>query len=101
MMKDEILHFIAQFASAKDCFLHGCCYWFAVILKYRFSRQASCTIMYHVIDNHFATLIEGALYDASGEIAQDGFMDWDDVPDYDCLEYERIIRDCVLMEERE
>ena len=100
MLEKEILHFIKQFETAKDCFLHGCCYWFAVILKYRFSRQESCTIMSHVVDNHFATLIGGKLYDVSGEISRDGFMAWSEVPDYDCLEYKRIVRDCVLMEDR-
>lgn len=99
MTHRKVLHFIERFASAKDCFLYGCCYWFARILFERFIEEATCELMYHVVDNHFATLIDGELYDASGNISSVGFIPWDKMQEYDSLLYDRIIKDTVYMED--
>ncbi len=99
MIHKQVLEFISHFSSAQDCFLYGCCYWFAMILKTRFLSCAKCELMYHIVDNHFATMIDGELYDASGHISSVGFIPWDQVYETDSLLFSRIVRDCILMED--
>lgn len=97
--RKEILKFISRFEDGRDMFLHGCCYWFAKILHDRFLYDDKTEIMYDRISNHFATLINGRLYDASGEISKSGFTPWADMFNEDQYEWKRIIRDCVRFEE--
>lgn len=54
---NKILSFIAKFGSAKDCFLNGCCYWFAHILTARFNvwDDIDVSIVYDQIEGHFAS----------------------------------------------
>lgn len=88
---NDVLQFISQFRECKHTFLYGCCYWFAFILKERFNGQ----IYYNPIENHFATKINGDLYDVSGEITCDSFVLWDEYKKVDELEAARIERDCI------
>lgn len=91
----EILYFIDRFRSARGTFLFGCCYWFAEILETRFNGRK----MYHPVLNHFACEIDGLLFDVTGVINPEGFEDWYLFMGKDELETERIIRDCIRMEE--
>lgn len=50
----EVLDFISHFKGAEDTFLHGCCYWFAWILKERFDgHDYYVTIFHDPIEGHF------------------------------------------------
>lgn len=96
-MSDFVVDFIMHFQNLGtiDTFTNGCCYWFAVILKERFQG----TIMYNPIDNHFATLINGFLYDITGQISRDGWEEWDEYKKLDELETERIYKYCIAKTE--
>ena len=95
----EVLKFIKKFQNPGtiDTFTKGCCYWFAFILDERFNWDAPCSgIMYNSIDNHFATWINGKLYDITGEIKlTDEWEEWDKFMCKDELLTERIFRDCI------
>ena len=95
-MKKEILNFIKQFQNPDTIkvFTEGCCYWFAVILSRRFKQQHS-TIMYHPVENHFATRIGDSLYDITGEIDSKDFWEWRKFANIDYLLTERIYNDCI------
>lgn len=96
-MSDFVVDFITHFQNLGtiDIFTNGCCYWFAVILKERFQG----TIMYNPIDNHFATLINGFLYDITGQISKKGWKEWDEYKKLDELETERIYKYCIAKTE--
>lgn len=50
----DVLNFIARFKGAEDVFLHGCCYWFAWILKERFHEHGYLVDIFHdPIEGHF------------------------------------------------
>ena len=54
MNTKEILDFISNFKGAEDTFLHGCCYWFAFILKERFHDRGYLVDIFHEpVDGHF------------------------------------------------
>lgn len=98
---NKIENFINKFKhvypeAAEDLFLYGDCYYFAVILKERFSNAI---IKYLIIDNHFITEIDGRLYDIRGDITDivdnNQLIAWKDMKSYDELLYKRIIRDCI------
>lgn len=102
-MKDEVLGFISRFtAKGKrteviDAFRNGCCFWFAKTLRDRF---VGCdpTIMYAQIDNHFGTMIDGRVYDITGDVTDE--FPWEifsRVPDQ--LLIDRIVRDCICFSE--
>lgn len=92
MNKNDILNFIKYFKDGKEMFLYGRCYWFAVILKERFSG----TIMYDPVMNHWATSIgDIGLFDASGLISDKGFVIWDTYKLEDKLHTERLIAQCI------
>lgn len=91
----EVLDFIKKrFTNAYfkwDC---GNCYYFALILKERFGG----TIFYDVIYGHFVTKINGVYFDYNGvvsDIAERTFIEWDKFDEYDSVQRERIIRDCI------
>lgn len=84
-MTNKVYSFINKFtdshnlADVEYIFTNGCCYWFAYILHARFPGS---TIMYNALDNHFATLIDGVLYDITGEIQNNSkWIPWDDYSD--------------------
>lgn len=91
---DEILEFINRRFPKDSNWLNGNCYYFAQILKTRFPDG---TIFYDVINGHFIFRYELKFYDWSGEIQQNGFfVEWDNFDEYDTLQKQRIIRDCIM-----
>jgi hypothetical protein len=53
--------------------------------------------MYHPIDNHFATLIDDDLYDATGKIPlSNEWFAWNNFHNFDLQECRRIYRDCIF-----
>jgi hypothetical protein len=109
----EVENFIKNFDGARDSFLNGNCYYFALILDERFWTFYSTNIAYNQIDNHFATVVfveyaDGTntplLFDASGCIGPmtERWKIWQEY----CLEepYDgaRVYRDCIWkMSEKE
>lgn len=95
-MQNEVLDFINR-RFKKNCnWLTGNCYYFALILKDRFPEG---TIYYDVISGHFMFEYMGGFYDWTGLIDMEYFdgilIVWDTFENYDHLEKERIIRDCI------
>lgn len=100
----NVINFINDFKkkypeAMEDTFLHGYCYWFAIILESRFGGN----ICYEPIDNHFFTLIEDKYYDISGEVSPLGktIWAWEIYKMFDKLESERIERDCIRKDKYE
>lgn len=51
---EEVVRFIKNFHGAEDVFLHGCCYWFAWILKERFHEHGYLVDIFHEpVEGHF------------------------------------------------
>lgn len=90
---DEVLEFINRRFSDESRWVSGNCYYFAVILKERFNG----VIYYDVIYGHFITKINDKYYDNKGivNLEERKLVKWDDFDDYDSLQKERIIRDCI------
>ena len=92
---ENILYFIKKFSDfgtqVLECFTKGNCYWFARILAIEFMGA----IYYDPIVGHFATMIDGVLYDITGVV--------EDVSDFISIEeiykdelfWARLLRDCV------
>lgn len=98
---NEIDRFISRFQTTSpskniiEVFTCGCCYWFAHILCDRFS---GAKMMYDCIENHFATEINGRLYDITGDVTgKYHVIPWSEFEDE--LEKERIIKYCVNFDE--
>lgn len=97
-VRNSVLQFISRFTSngqyeqVEEAFTCGCCYWFAFILISRFPNS---TLMYDEIENHFAVMIDGVIYDITGDVTEKYEMSpWEDLGD-DLLRA-RIVRDCIL-----
>lgn len=94
-MYSDINHFLSRFHDSKDVdtvFTCGCCYWFALILHCRFPESV---IMYDQAANHFVTLIDGRLYDITGDVTEQyDVIPWLTLDDE--LLKSRIVRDCIL-----
>jgi len=74
----EILSFIQVFQSpSNERLFHDCaCYWFAHILQSRFTDSH---IVYDPHQVHFATEINGTIYDISGRVELDeDYVYWED-----------------------
>lgn len=101
MTKQElILDFIRQFRDlgAENTFSNGMCYYFTIILRRRFG-SSNCPIMYDQVANHFATEIEGRIYDITGDITDNPEYHWErwsDVKKQDPALAKIIRRDCIL-----
>ena len=96
MKNNEVLKFIKERFPENNSWLNGNCYYFAIILKARFPRGI---VMYDVIDGHFITSIDGIKYDWSGIISDDEnhyYVEWDSFNEYDALQKQTIVRDCIL-----
>jgi hypothetical protein len=94
-MKKEIMNFIKRFQTKEtvEVFTCGCCYWFAFILNHRFENSV---IMYDTVINHYGTLIDGAVYDITGDVSDKyNWKIWDEVKTIDELWYKRLVRDCI------
>lgn len=93
-MTDKILKFISNRFPIDCNWLTGNCFYFAQILKSRFPEGE---IYYDVIFGHFLFKIYNNYYDWSGKVESIGQpVKWDTFQsEYDSLQYERIIKDCV------
>ena len=99
--QDIILNFIKQFQDfgpqVVNCFSNGMCYHFMCILRKRFGPFCT-TPVYDEVANHFATKIDGRIYDITGDITDDPQYKWErwtTVQYRDWCHTERILRDCV------
>lgn len=103
--RDKITRFIERFRGSEDVFLHGCCYWFAHILDYRFDMECDTVIMYEPVEGHFVTKIDNHYYDVRGDVTEL----YRGKPMYDIYElhhedsklYDRLMRDCRDFKEDE
>lgn len=96
---NEVTDFICGMRNdgTMHAFLEGYCYWFAHILYSRFLPYVKTYIMYNQILGHFATSINGKLYDITGRIEDDGnWVEWEQwKKDEPC--YSKVVeRDCIL-----
>ena len=103
--RDRITRFIERFRGGEDVFLHGCCYWFAHILDYRFDLECDTAIMYEPVEGHFITRIDNHFYDVRGDVTEL----YRGKPMYDICQlhhensrlYDNLMRDCRDFEEAE
>ena len=94
-MKNEVLEFIRR-RFENDCnWMTGNCYFFAVILKSRFSEGQ---IFYDVINGHFVFKYQDNYYDWTGiyKTVDVLLISWDEFEKYDSLQKKRIIQDCIM-----
>ena len=90
---DEIIEFTKRRFPIDCNWLNGNCYFYALACK---SAFRSGKILYDVIQGHFIFLYDGKYYDWSGEIKPNGYLvEWDKFDDYDSLQKQIIIRDCI------
>lgn len=93
---NKVLNFIKRRFITNCNWLTGNCYYFALILKDRFPEGE---IYYDVIIGHFVFRLNGINYDWSGvipEMEKHYYVKWETFNEYDRLEKERIVRDCIL-----
>ena len=78
-----------------DCnWLRGNCFYFSQLLLARFPEGK---IFYDVIEGHFVFKCEDKYYDWTGEVLPQGYLvEWDRFDEYDELQKQVIIRDCVM-----
>lgn len=97
-MDETVLAFINKFKEIhgkelEEVFSDGWCYYFAIILKTRFTGR----IYYLPVENHFVCKIGELFYDVNGiVIPEEEAYPWDEYKYEDMLHAQRIIRDCVL-----
>ena len=92
-INNEIIEFIKR-RFPFDCnWTSGNCYYFAIILKDRFPGGE---IYYDVINGHFVYKYCHVFYDWCGISVPSGHVIlWDTFYQYDLLEKNRIVRDCI------
>lgn len=91
---NEVLEFIQRRFKDDCCWMSGNCYYFAIILKDRFSKGK---IFYDVIDGHFLFEYQNILYDWNGVVNSVGYLvEWDKFDNYDKLQKKVIVRDCIM-----
>ena len=106
IQKQKILDFIQDFTDNNKktelilTFTQGYCYYFCEILAARFFEEAEhCEFYYNPVIGHFATYIDGHLYDVTGELTMDSkWTSWDYLYLEDDLLAKRIVRDCIKKE---
>ena len=92
---ENILHFIKKFSDfgnqVVECFTKGNCFWFAMVLAMEFAGE----IYYDPIVGHFATIINGVLYDITGVVKNtNNFVSLEEIRKDELL-WARLKRDCV------
>ena len=94
-MEDRVIEFIKRRFKSDCNWISGNCYYFAMILKTRFPDGV---IFYDVINGHFVFNYADRYYDYTGIITpgENNIIEWDIFGQYDSLQRERIIRDCIL-----
>lgn len=94
-MSTDILNFIALFKQ-DDKFSNGLCYWFSYILKGRFPDGE---VWYDPIMNHFYFVCNEVAYDVTGLVSlPTAAIKWDEYKAYDELDYQRVVKYCILKE---
>lgn len=99
-MKD-IERFIEEFKKGhdvEDCFLHGNCYHFALILSELFvgPNNEPAEICYDHVEGHFYCKIYDNYYDIRGKVTPENIpIDILTLIVEDPLLYDRLLRDCV------
>ena len=101
-MIKTVIRFINEFTGGGrneqviNCFMNGCCYWFAKILKDRFAHS---DVMYSDRENHFGCRIGRRVYDITGEVTN--AYDWEPWADFIYREPRQaalITQGCILKE---
>ena len=92
---ENILRFIKKFSDfgnqVVECFTKGNCFWFAMVLAMEFAGE----IYYDPIVGHFATMINGVMYDITGVVENTGdFISLEEICTDELL-WARLQRDCV------
>lgn len=98
----EALSFIGRFSTdgntwrqeVLECFLRGCCYWFAYILSQRFAAYNPALMIDYVV-GHFGCRIGEQVFDITGEVTDK--YDWN--PWSDCTDTalkKRIEEGCIM-----
>ena len=92
---ENILRFIKKFSDfgnqVVECFTKGNCFWFAMVLAMEFAGE----IYYDPIVGHFATMIDGAMYDITGVVENtSNFVSLEEIRKDELL-WARLRRDCV------
>ena len=92
---ENILRFIKRFSDfgnqVVECFTKGNCFWFAMVLAMEFAGE----IYYDPIVGHFATMINGVMYDITGVVENTGdFISLEEICTDELL-WARLQRDCV------
>ena len=98
----DVLMFIGRFTTdgwgkrrqVEDCFLFGCCWWFAWMLRERFWREYSADIVVDYTQYHFACRINGHVYDVTGLVNGGTWEKWEDCED-EALK-KRITDQCIM-----
>lgn len=95
----EVLQFIEVFRSTSNVqlFTQTACYWFAQILHQRFKNSS---IVYNPDMVHFATKIDGVVYDITG-VREDSqyYVDWESYTSY-ATDIDIISKYCINLERR-
>ncbi len=93
-IEDEILEFIHRRFPVDCNWTCQNCFYFGMILK---ARYPQASLWYDVVLGHFVTLIDGKYYDWTGIIHPNGYLvEWDKFDEYDSLQKQTIIRDCIM-----
>ena len=92
---ENILRFIKKFSDfgnqVVECFTKGNCFWFAMVLAMEFAGE----IYYDPIVGHFATMINGVMYDITGVVENTSdFMSVEGIRKDELL-WARLQRDCI------
>ncbi len=91
---NKVLDFIKRRFPVDCNWITGNCYYFSQILLSRFPEGV---VYYDVIYGHFIFKYEDRYYDWTGEIDSKGYLvEWDKFDEYDSLQKQVIIRDCIL-----
>lgn len=91
---DKIIEFTKRRFPIDNHWIDGNCFFYAQILK---SVWADGIIFYDVHNGHFIFKYNGKYYDWTGIIEPDGYLvEWDKFEEYDPLQKQVIIRDCIL-----
>lgn len=68
---NDVGKFIEKFQSPENngIFAGDCSYWFAAIIYRRFIRNGA-KIMFDIATNHFGTMVNGKVYDITGDVTR-------------------------------
>lgn len=93
-MEEKILEFIHRRFPVDCNWTSGNCYFFAIILQTVFGGE----LYYDLIYGHFVAKIKDNYYDYTGKYNKtDGYLkSWEDLPDFDRLQADRIYNDCCI-----